>query len=143
MRDLLVLALTLATAALIAAAVVQGVRMRRRSRTAWGWLGAALLLVGLVGPRLGPSGLDRFSGDARRHAELALAHAAASLSSPPGPHLLGGPLRVAALQPLPPETTDHLGTGPCAYEVVLRSYGPFWIPARTVRARCGTLQVQP
>jgi len=43
---------------------------------------------------------------------------------------------------LPPGTTDHLGTGPCEYEVVLRSYGPLWFPSRTVTARCGALALR-
>ncbi|MBY6273670.1 MAG: hypothetical protein CW346_15850 [Bacillaceae bacterium] len=143
MGDIPLLTLTFATIALIGGSLFLGVRAVRRSRSGWLWLGVALVLtVCIVGPRVSITGLYRFSGDERRYAEQALAHAASSLSSPPLFHLLGGPLRVVSLRPLPSGTMDHLGTGPCEFEVVLRSYGAFWIPARTIKVRCGTLEVQ-
>ncbi len=102
------------------------------------WVSAALaLLVGLLGPGLTPDGTAGLKDEQRRAAVEALQFAHLVLENPLERLLLARALRVEEVRPLPEGTMDHLGTGPCLYEVRVRAYAVFWIPYATVTVRCG------
>ncbi|MFZ5828229.1 MAG: hypothetical protein ACOY94_28320 [Bacillota bacterium] len=111
--------------------------MRRRLGWAIGWV----LLVGIMGPRLTPSGVTGFMGEQRRAAEQALQMAHRALENPLERLLLIQGLRVLDVRPLREGTTDHLGTGPCTDEVLVGAYTLLWIPYARVTVRCGVAGV--
>lgn len=106
-----------------------------------GWVVALLLLVGVVGPRLTPTGVSQYAGDQRRSAEEALQMAHMTLENPLERMLLVQSLRVQEVKPLPEGALDHLGTGRCSHEVRVKAYSLFWLPYRDVTVRCGSAGV--
>lgn len=99
----------------------------------------ALIVFGWLGPALTPTGAPE-GGDERRAALSALQDAHAALETPLE-RILSRAYRIDSLSPLPPGTLDHLGTGPCTHEVVVKVYTAFWLQFATVRVRCGTAGV--
>lgn len=100
-----------------------------------------VLLIGLVGPRLTPTGVTRYAGDQRAAAAYGIQMAHMILENPFERLFLVQALRVRAVIPLPAGSTDHLGTGPCTHEVLVRAYSFFWIPYAEVTVRCGSTGV--
>lgn len=107
------------------------------ARVRLAWLVATLVLAGVVGPRLTPAGAAHYAGDMQESAAEALQMADRTLENPLERILFVQALRVREVRSLPAGTKDHLGTGPCMHEVVVRAYSFFWVPYTDVTVRCG------
>lgn len=105
------------------------------------WMVALLLLAGIVGPWITPTGVLQYAGDQRKSAEEALQMAHMTLDNPIERLLFVQRLRIREVTPLPEGTADHLGTGKCPYQVLVRAYSFFWMPYADVTVRCGSAGV--
>lgn len=95
-----------------------------------------VLVVGLVGPSFTPDGTSNYSGAEREQAIEALEMSHLLLDNP----IERGWIRARVIDYVRPITRNFgWETQPCSSEVLVKTYGPFWLPYSGVVVHCGSL----